>query len=103
MPSFLSAHFWLLCGLWVGGAGALHLHSRLTKSVASGALDGAAEKTFVKGWLVAITLPCVVLWLLQSSAGPVPGPEYFAWPAPQKWIALGINVICWVLLLWWVW
>jgi hypothetical protein len=100
---FLSINFWLLCGAWSGGAGALYFRARLASAVASGALESQMRDRFVRGWFLAIMIPCAALWILQISAGPAPNPQYISWPDPQRWAAIGVILICWGLLLSWVW
>ena len=102
MAEPLFTHFWLLCGAWVGGGGALFFRHRLRAAVAAGELESTSTAGFAKVWLAAIMIPCVILWLIQLSAGSA-SPHYLAWPVPQKWLALGVNIVCWLLLLWWVW
>ena len=102
MADLFTIHFWLICGAWVGGVGALYLRSRLRSNAESGGIEYAEIGRFCAGWFVAIMMPCAILWGAQLSAGST-FPEYLRWPSPQKWIALGVNVICWMLLLWWVW
>ena len=101
MP-FLTPHFWLLLVLYPGVAGALHFHIKLKKHVAAGSIEAGELRRFEFGWVLAISIPCIALWLLAMS-GPVPSLDPFAWRAPQKWLALAVAVICWVLLLAWVW
>ncbi len=103
MPHFLLNHFWLLCGLWTGGIGALSFYSRLKKHVISGIISKSDLIRFVRGWLIFIASPCIILWLIQLSIGADVHPQYLLWPEPQKWFALSINIACWVVLLWWVW
>lgn len=102
LPPFM-VHFWLLCGLYTGLGGAVFLRITLRKHAADGRLDLASLNRFVLGWCIAILGPCFVLWLLSLSAGPPASPDYLSWGPPQKWIALGLNIACWVALLAWVW
>jgi hypothetical protein len=101
--SGFSVHFWLLCGLYTGLGGAIFLRLKLRKHVADGQLDRASLQRFTRGWCIAVLAPCLVFWLLGLSAGPSASPDYLSWAAPQKWIALGLNVACWLALLAWVW
>lgn len=99
---FLTPHFWLLLVLYPGLAGAIYFHIRLRKHVAAGSIEADALKRFELGWVLAISIPSLALWLLAMSA-PTPSLDPFTWGAPQKWIALGVAFVCWVLLLAWVW
>ena len=103
MTDPLDRYFWLLCGLFMGGGGAINYYIQLSKSVAMGALENAARLRFVKDWFMAFMLPSTIFWLIQLSVGSASTPTYFQWPNPQRWIAIAVNVICWIALLWWVW
>jgi hypothetical protein len=100
MYELLENHFWLICGIWVGGAGAIFFNHRLRQATAA---ESAIAPHFARTWFITIMLPCALFWLIQLSAGPAPTPDYLSWPAPQRWVAVTINVVCWVLLLWWLW
>lgn len=103
MAEFLATNFWLLCGVLTGGVGAFYLRWRLLRVAVAGEIENAEVARFSKAWFIAIMIPCAILWTLQLSAGPAASPRYIVWPSPQKWIALGVNMTCWILLLWWVW
>ena len=96
-------HFWLFCGLYTGLGGALYLRIKLKRNVAAGQLDRSSLQSFTRGWCIAILTPCTLLWLLALSSGPTASPDYLTWGVPQKWIALGLNIACWLVLLTWVW
>ena len=103
IPSALITHFWLLCGAWVGGLGALRFHLDLGKQVRAGHVTEAERRRFVRGWALAIVLPCVTWWLLQLSTGPASSPQYMFWPPPQKWLAVAVQLLFWLWLLAWLW
>ena len=103
MPELLGTHFWLLCGVWVGGLGSISVYFRLRKAVHIPEAERVTIARFSIGWFAAIMIPCVLLWLIQLSSGPAPNPDFFTWPMPQRWLALAINFACWTVLLWWVW
>ena len=44
----------------------------------------------------------VALWAIQTSAGPDPGPSFALWPAPQRWLALGVVALVWLVAAGWV-
>jgi hypothetical protein len=103
MPDLLERYFWLLCGLWMGGGGAIITYFKLSVAVTERLLQNDVRLRFVKGWFVAFMVPCTVFWLLQLSAGPASTPIYLQWPNPQRSVAIAVNVTCWIALLWWVW
>lgn len=63
MP-FLTPHFWLLLVLYPGVAGALYFHIKLKKHVAAGSIEAGELRRFEFGWVLAISIPCIALWLL---------------------------------------
>ncbi|MDR6990151.1 hypothetical protein [Luteimonas sp. 3794] len=100
--SFVFQHFWLLCGLWTGGLGAVLVYRALSSSVAAGRLSADRRFASVSGFAIAVLLPCTSLWLLQLSVD-AGGPDLLQWPQPQKTIGVGIVVACWTALLIWTW
>lgn len=96
-------HFWLICGLWAGGFGALSFRYKILKGDKFNEISREEVNTFSKGWAYAIILPCTILWLIQMSFGPNSQPFFTDWPSPQKWMALGVIILCWITLLYWVW
>ena len=44
----------------------------------------------------------VALWAIQTSAGPDPGPSFALWPEPQRWMALGVVALVWLVAAGWV-
>jgi len=102
LDSVLMTHFWLLCGVWVGGIGGLIYYSSLSRHVKSGQLEVAERSRFLKGWVGFIFGSSLVFWLLQLSAGPAATPDYLSWPSPQSWIAVTFNVLLWLWLLRWI-
>ena len=100
--AFVTDHFWIFCGILVGLGGAAFLRFKLKRYVLAGQLDASAVQRFTLGWAIAILAPCAILRLLALSAAAT-SPDYLTWEQPQKWIALALNVACWVALLAWVW
>jgi len=103
MPDFLDHYFWLMCGVWVGGLGGVSYYFKLSNAVATNALTNEARLRFVRGWIMAFMVPSTIFWLLQTSTGAAVSPDYLRWPNPQRWLAITVNVTCWIALLWWVW
>ncbi len=103
MHGLMFTYFWLLCALWVGGGGAIMFHSQLKPHVAAGLVEARAEKRFVVGWALWMTGPAIGFWLLQMTMSGAPSPQYMTWPEPQRSVAVGLTVVCWAALLWWVW
>src|SRR5512134_1931059 len=100
--AFLDTHFWLLCGLWVGGVGSLIYYAQMSRHVKAGRLDATDRSRFVRGWLGVIGSTSLIFWLLQLSAGTASSPHFISWPSPQRWLALLVQAALWVWLLWWV-
>ena len=100
--SQLTVHFWILCGLFVGFGGALLLRFKMRDQIALGELDERSANRFVRGWCLAILLPCLLLWLIGLSNPSGSSADYLTWSAPQKWVAIGLNVACWLAILAWV-
>ncbi|MFB9243632.1 hypothetical protein IV454_28525 [Massilia antarctica] len=98
----LSQAFWLLCGMWSGIGGALFTWFSLRKKVASGEFSHQEVVRFAKGMALWIFVPCLILWGLQTSIGGQSPPYYTKWPAPQKYIALALQVILLGALAYWV-
>ena len=96
-------NFWLICGLWVGGFGALYNRHKMLKNIHSTEISLEEVNAFTKGWALALIIPSIILWVLQLSSGPAKQPFFTTWPSPQKWIATGVIVLSWVSLLYWVW
>lgn len=97
-------HFWLICGLWCGGLNAW-LYNQITPpdSDQVETLSQAEIRRFSRNLLIAILAPCLALWLLQLSIGQASTPFFTEWPDPQRLMANSLLVVCWSLLLWWVW
>lgn len=96
--------FWLLCGAWVGGFGSF-LYSRI-KPNSSGQTEAISQQEinrFARGWAISIITPCLAFWCLQLSAGPDASADFTEWPELQRTLASLISLLCWSLLLYWVW
>ncbi len=49
-----------------------------------------------------ILVPSLLLWALQLSTGIEPGPMFPLWPSPQKYVAIAIQAVLWLALVYWV-
>jgi len=93
--------FWLICGLWCGvGNGAL-IWSRRKKYAELGLSEDEVAR-FARGTVLWILIPSLLLWGLQLSAGADLTPEYWRWPAPQRHMAIGLQIVVWLALARWV-
>jgi len=93
----LFQHFWLLHGIfWLVGTRTFPLNAPRS----GGNPEASAALSKRLGFLVLGV--SVVLWAIQQSAGPAPTPFLFAWPAPWKWLALGVAVLVWLASAGWV-
>jgi hypothetical protein len=101
--AFLDRYFWLICGLWVGVFGALYFRYRASKVPLPQGMSIQDVNRFAKGWAMAILAPSLLFWLLQLTISPSSNPQFISWPSPQKWIAIGLTIACWLALLYWVW
>ena len=45
---------------------------------------------------------CLLLWAIQLSAGPVGNVQFASWPAPQRWLALGVVLLAFLAAATWV-
>jgi hypothetical protein len=102
VSDLIESHFWLLCGLWVGGFGSLMFYTHLSRHVKAGRLGADERSRFVRGWLCVIAGTSLVFWLLQFSMGPGSLPYFVSWPSPQRWLAVLFLVMLWLGLLWWI-
>jgi hypothetical protein len=96
-------HFWIICGLWVGLGGA-HMYRLPRRRDAR--IDGESKillDRFARGWAIAILIPTTSLWLLQMSIGSDAPLDYTQWPDPQLTIALAIQIVCWCVIIYWIW
>jgi hypothetical protein len=101
--AFFNQYFWLICGLWVGVVGALYLRYQASKLPLPHGMSIQEVNRFAKGWAMAILTPSLLFWLLQLTIGVSSNPQLLSWPSPQKWIAIGLTIACWLALLYWVW
>ncbi len=97
----IQSYFWLICGAWVGGGGAVTYHFGHKKNIRSGIVTEEGVRNFIKGWALVIGGTSVVFWLLQRIAG-AESPHYLEWGQPYSIVALSLNVLLWGLLLGWV-
>jgi hypothetical protein len=95
-------HFWLICGLWCGAGNGLLIWARRRKYVELGLLTEEEVTGFAKGTILWILVPCSVLWALQLSIANDVGPMYPKWPDPQRMLAVGLQVLVWLALAFWV-
>lgn len=102
MSSPMSQAFWLVCGLWCGIGGGLFTWFRLRKQVAAGEFSRQEVLGFAKGMALWIFIPCLVLWGLQASIVGESSPFYVKWPAPQRHVAVALQVFVWGALVYWV-
>lgn len=98
----MSGNFWLLCGLLCGPGNALYLRLRLQPYIASGELAKGEVNSFAVRLGLWILLPCLMLWLLQWSAGPEATADMLEWPNPQRGIAIALQVFVWAALVYWL-
>jgi hypothetical protein len=101
--AFLNRYFWLICGLWVGVFGALYFRYQASKLPLPQGMSIQDVNRFAKGWAMAILTPSLLFWLLQLTIGVSSTPQFLSWPSPQKSIAIGLTIACWLTLLYWVW
>src|SRR5688572_13220988 len=99
MSDIFTTHFWLFCGLWVGGLGALQIAFDASKREAT---IRTSARRFAVGWFTSLMSMCVAYWLLQLSAGQST-PQFNEWPSPHKWLALLVQVFVVALFAWWIW
>jgi hypothetical protein len=95
----LYQHFWLLCGLWFGVSNGLFLLFRLRKLASPSTFTAAEAASFAKWTALSIFVPAFIFWGLQQSAGITAKPNFLEWPAPQKQLALGFQVLVWIAML----
>jgi hypothetical protein len=95
-------HFWLICGLWCGLGNASLIFVRRRKYVELGLMTEEEVVAFAKGMALWIVVPCLVFWVLQLSIGADIGPMYLKWPDPQRMVAVGFQVLLWLVLVFWV-
>lgn len=98
----MNEYFWLLCGLWCGIGGSIFAWFKLKKGVNSGEFSQAEVLSFVRGMAFWFFVPCLALWILQSSISCATQPNYQSWPSPQKYIALVLQIFIWIALIGWV-
>ena len=99
MPPVIYQHFWLICGVWFGVTNGLFLLFRLRKLASPLTFTEAQAVTFAKLTALSIFVPALIFWLLQQWAGVAETPNFLAWPAPQKQLALGFQIVLWVAML----
>ncbi len=95
--------FWLLCGAWVGLVGAWDIQRRSQGLVAKGQVEVDAAHGFARQYALAITVPCVILWLLQRSIGADASPYFDQWPLWQRGAAYVLTTGLQLALFIWVW
>lgn len=95
-------YFWLICGLWVGVGGALAIRGGLKKRIIAGEYSREEVDTFARQYALWIVVPSVLLWLLQVSTEPRGTFEFLGWPQPQKAAAVGMLVLLWGALAYYV-
>lgn len=95
-------HFWLICGLWCGLGNGAMIWFRRNKYVELGILSEEEIVGLAKRVAIWILVPCLILWAVQLSAGRNLTPEYWSWPAPQRYFAYGVQAIVWFALVFWV-
>ena len=94
--------FWLVCGLWCGIGGGLFTWFSMRKRVACGEFSKQEVLGFAKGMAFWIFVPCLILWGVQVSIPGNSSPFYVKWPAPQRYVALALQVFVWGGLVFWV-
>ena len=97
MSALLHEHVLLVCGLIAVVGTRVH-----TPDVTG---RGGNRETFGRlfgrfGTVVGAAF--VALWAIQASAGPDPGPVFALWPEPQRWMALGVVALAWLVAAGWV-
>ena len=102
MTSPMFQAFWLVCGLWCGIGGGLYTWFSMRKHVARGKFSQQEVLGFAKGMALWIFVPCLMLWGMQVSIPGDSSPLYFKWPAPQRYMALALQVLVWGALVYWV-
>jgi hypothetical protein len=101
LPPAVYQNLWLVCGLWFGLSNGAFLWFRLRKlAKEQGSLFTQREAgQFAKWTGISIFVPALVFWLIQTSGGNGLEPNFLTWPAPQKHMALGFQVVLWLALL----
>lgn len=98
----MNQFFWLICGVWCGLGGAFFTWQSFRKPIASGQLSHQEVMSFVKGMALWLFIPSMLLWGLQLSINSGASPEFFNWPAPQKYLAVCIQMFVWFALIYWI-
>ncbi|ABW67016.1 hypothetical protein [Desulfosudis oleivorans] len=99
----LFKHFWILCGVWCGFGNAIYFRIRLQKSISEGKITKPEVNKFTLGLLLALFVPCIILWALQMISGPQATHDFETWRPVQRNIGFVVMVICWISLFLWVW
>jgi len=94
-------HFWLFCGLWIGGLSFVFGKFRAKPLIASGEYTRLEVNRYLKAFALAIIIPCMVFWVLQQSIQQSVEVGFHTWPEPQYSIAILLLIGLWSLLLIW--
>jgi hypothetical protein len=97
----VSDHFWLFCGLWVGGLSFVIGKFKAKSLIESGEITYIEANTYLRNFSIFIITPSLAFWLLQQSIASSVSADFLSWPNPQKAIALTILVGLWIYLLIW--
>ena len=95
----LVQHFWLLCGLWCGVVNSLFVWKRLQPHVREGKFSPREVNTFALALSASVLVPMLIFWGIQLSATATTSPNFLTWPAPQRNMALGLQVLLWTAML----
>lgn len=95
-------YFWLIGAGWVGVFGGVYYWFALTRERNSQTFTKEQAFRYSRNYTLAIVIPSIILWIIQSTLTEQASPMFNYWPSPQKEIAVSIVVICWLLLIAWV-
>ena len=101
--SVVQTHFWLFCGLWVGGGGSIAIYYSLERHVISKEISNIERSVYIYGWLAAVLTPCLLLWLIGLTVPNGNSVAIDSFPGPQRFLSELVEIGSKMAVAGWVW